>query len=271
MQAADQIISDTSCVIYTDGACSGNPGPRGWGSIVYLLPQIAKSGKVIELGDRNGSTTNNRMELTAVIEALKLVRNTVSESEQNGLSGTPKQLRKVFIFTDSVYVIRGITQWIFGWMRQGWKNQEGQAIANQEHWIELNDVVRSLKGLGYTLNWEYVRGHNGDLGNERCDQIAVAFSQGQYTELFHGSADAYRFDLMKWPKSEPLPEMKPRTSSASPQKSWYIAAFGTQVMKFETWYSCEAAVKGRSGVKFKKVSSAEEEAQVLSQWGIQSK
>lgn len=255
-------FSDTSFVIYTDGACSGNPGPGGWGAIVYTPSIQGNDARVDELGAGDHSTTNNRMEMTGVAEALKLVLERVQH-----LTDSERRKMSVFIFTDSVYVIRGITQWIFGWMRLGWKNQQGEAVANKELWIHLGDVVKSLKTMGIQLDWNYVRGHTGDLGNERCDQIAVGFSKMSPPRLESVISSDYRFDILKWPNSEPLPEMKARKPNDPNKKSWYIALNGSQLMTFNTWSECEAAVKGRSGVKFKKVSTAEEQQSVLDQWG----
>jgi ribonuclease HI len=253
MSQDEKKITDTSLVIYTDGACSGNPGPGGWGTIV-LLP----GSHVVELGSGEISTTNNQMELTAVIEGLSYINQKVNSGE----------VEKVFIFTDSVYVIRGITQWIFGWMRSGWKNKEGQDIANQAHWLRLHKIVSELKTKKISLDWNYIRGHQGDKGNERCDQIAVAFSKKYSIDLFQGSHSSYFFNLRVFPNTEPLPEMKSKVPSDPNKKSWYVVLNGTQKLTFTTWSQCEAAVKGRSGVKFKKVSSDDEEKKILDQWGF---
>lgn len=255
MTETEKKINDTSLAIYSDGACSGNPGPGGFGAIV-LLP----GRHVVELGGGEASTTNNQMELTGVIRGLQLI---ASE-----FSAGPSVYNKIFIFTDSVYVIRGITQWIFGWMRSGWKNQQGELIANRDHWQDLFKVVSELKVKKITLDWNFVRGHVGVHGNERCDQIAVAFSKGQYVDLYSGGVANYRFDIMEFPSTEPLPEMKSRTAPDPNKKSWYVVLNGTQKLVFTTWKECEAAVKGRSGVKFKKVSSESEEKTVLLQWGF---
>lgn len=254
MSDNDKKINDTSLAVYSDGACSGNPGPGGFGAIV-LLP----GRHVLELGGGESSTTNNQMELTGVIRGLQ----TIAAEFSIGTSSYDR----IFIFTDSVYVIKGITQWIFGWMRSGWKNQQGEPVANKEHWLKLFAVVSELKNKKIALDWNFVRGHVGVHGNERCDQIAVAYSKGHYIDLYSGGVAGYRFDIMEFPLTEPLPEMKPRVSADPNKKSWYVVLNGTQKLVFTTWGDCEAAVKGRSGVKFKKVSSAAEEQTVLQQWG----
>lgn len=254
MSSTEKKINDTSLAVYSDGACSGNPGPGGFGAIV-LLP----GRRVIELGGGESSTTNNQMELTGVIQGLNLIASEFTVG--------PANYNKIFVFTDSVYVIRGITQWIFGWMRSGWKNQQGEQVANKDLWLQLFEVVNELKRKKISLDWNYVRGHVGVHGNERCDVIAVSYSKGQFIDLFNGSAENYRFDITEFPLTEPIPEMKPRIAPDPNKKSWYIVLNGTQKLVFTTWKECEAAVKGRSGVKFKKVASAEEEKAILQQWG----
>src|SRR6185437_6667251 len=126
-------------VIFTDGACSGNPGPGGWGSIIAL-----PDGTVREIGGADRQTTNNRMEMAAAIRALQLIETPVT--------------CPVIIYTDSVYVIRGITQWIWGWRSRGWKSAEGKDIANRDLWEELSRQVARLKPT--TTDWKYVRGHS---------------------------------------------------------------------------------------------------------------
>jgi ribonuclease HI len=142
--------------IYTDGACSGNPGPGGWGSRVEF-----SNGQVHELGAHEPGTTNNRMEMQAAIAALEYLRQWQSQSGQSGM---------VTLHTDSQYVIKGITQWIRGWKRKGWKNAQGKPVLNQDLWEKLDQ----LNGLD--VQWQYVRGHAGNVGNERCDAIARGFS-----------------------------------------------------------------------------------------------
>lgn len=144
--------------IYTDGACSGNPGPGGWGVVAYV-----DNGKVHELGGRDTRTTNNRMELKGAIAALQLL----SDIQQT----TP-----VTLYTDSQYVKNGITKWISGWKKKNWKTSTGKAVVNLDLWKQLDELQNSVtKQL--PLSWEYVRAHVGNEGNERSDTIARAFSK----------------------------------------------------------------------------------------------
>jgi ribonuclease HI len=133
--------------IYTDGACKGNPGPGGWGVLL-------RSGSTVkELYGGERSTTNNRMELTAVIKALEALKRPCA----------------VTLHLDSQYVLKGITEWLPGWKAKGWKTASRQPVKNAELWRHLDDL---LLRSGHVVDWRWVRGHNGDPGNERADALA---------------------------------------------------------------------------------------------------
>lgn len=133
--------------IYTDGACKGNPGPGGWGAWL-------KSGATEkELFGGELNTTNNRMELKAVIEGLRAL----------------KRPCKVALYLDSQYVRMGITEWIRGWKAKGWRTSTKQPVKNVELWQELDKLV--AEG-GHQIEWRWVKGHSGDAGNERADMLA---------------------------------------------------------------------------------------------------
>ncbi len=234
-----------STFIFTDGACTGNPGPGGWGAIL-TTPQ----GEVTELGGRNPETTNNRMEMVAVLRALQ----TLQAPYPN----------PVIVFTDSTYVIRGITQWIWGWRKRGWKNAEGGDVSNRDLWEELAREVTRLKPL--ELEWKYVRGHTGVPGNERCDAIAVAFAAGKRVGLYHGPLLQYGIAIHDLPEDQGLPEMRPKEKKA-PAFS-YLSSLAGVVMRHRDWPSCERRVKGQSGAKFKKAMSASDESEILKTWGL---
>ncbi|HIK45494.1 MAG TPA: ribonuclease HI [Leptolyngbyaceae cyanobacterium M65_K2018_010] len=152
--------------IYTDGACSGNPGPGGWGTVLYLA-----DGRVHEMGGGEARTTNNRMEMQAAIAGLTCLRDR-------------HQTEPVTIYTDSEYVLKGITQWIAGWKRRGWVNSAKKPVLNRELWEILDALTTDLnQTLDRPLQWVYVRGHSGNAGNERCDAIARAFATGQPIHL----------------------------------------------------------------------------------------
>ncbi|AFY68224.1 ribonuclease HI [Geitlerinema sp. PCC 7407] len=154
--------------IYTDGACSGNPGPGGWGVVVNFA-----DGTVQELGGHEAQTTNNRMEMQAAIAALEFLRDR-------------PQSEPIALHTDSEYVKKGVTQWLAGWKRKGWKTSTGSAVLNQDLWETL-DRLNSSK-----VSWHYVRGHAGNKDNERCDAIARVFAQGKAPNLRQSSEIAPR-------------------------------------------------------------------------------
>ena len=239
-------------LIYTDGACSGIPGPGGYGSIITDFKSVT------ELGQHYPQTTNNRMELQAVLSALQFVLMTYQTAES------------LQIFTDSVYVIRGATQWLFGWKKRGWKTADNKDVTNQDLWQIMDQLLYQIsQKYNLKIKWSFIRGHKGIAGNERCDEIGVAFSKRNSMELFSGDANSYYFNVAELPIEEELPTMK-SVGSASPaekKQTWYLSLINNQVAKYTTWKDCEAAVKGRPGVKFKKVSSTDEEQVLLKSWG----
>ena len=133
--------------IYTDGACRGNPGPGGWAATLQVGEHLR------ELFGGEAQTTNNRMELTAVIEGLQAL----------------KRPCEVDLYLDSQYVRQGITEWLPGWKAKGWRTASKQPVKNVELWQQLDTLVATG---GHTIDWRWVRGHNGDPGNERADELA---------------------------------------------------------------------------------------------------
>ena len=137
----------------TDGACSGNPGPGGWGALIRF-----EDGSIEEFGGFASQTTNNRMELQAALEVLKRLKD------------LPRQSR-IQIKTDSKYLIDGLTSWMKGWKQKGWKTASGKPVLNQDLWKALD------KAQLVDVKLVYVKGHSGDLDNDRVDEIAVSFSK----------------------------------------------------------------------------------------------
>jgi ribonuclease HI len=138
--------------IYTDGGCSGNPGPGGW---AYVMVQASFQGEsvIAENMGAEKNTTNNRMELTAVIEALRALKQ----------MNAPRQIA---VYTDSQYVQKGITEWIRSWKRNSWRTSDKKPVKNQDLWMDLD----SLAGE-FLIDWQWVRGHAGNEYNERCDRM----------------------------------------------------------------------------------------------------
>lgn len=241
-------MSAERIVVFTDGAASGNPGPGGWGAIV-----VTPAGRVVELGGGAPHTTNNRMELTGAIEALAYLAG----------DSTP-----VAIFTDSSYLIQGITQWVWAWQRRGWKTAAGGDVLNRELWERLSGLVRS-RGTG-SITWNWVRGHDGTPGNERVDQIAVAFSRGRSEALYDGPLDGYGVAIHPLPETTQAPSRSAASggSSAKASPHSYLSFVDGVLERHTTWAECEGRVKGRAGARFKKAMSADDEAAILRGWGL---
>jgi ribonuclease HI len=143
---------DNTIKIYTDGGCSGNPGPGGWAFVI--IRQTFQGEEIIaqEKGSEK-DTTNNKMELTAVIEALRALKNL----------SVP---RNAVVYTDSQYVQKGISEWIHTWKRNSWRTSDKKPVKNKKLWVELDALACEFK-----INWEWVRGHAGNKYNEICDQM----------------------------------------------------------------------------------------------------
>jgi ribonuclease HI len=233
--------------IFTDGATKGNPGPGGWGAIV-----VAPDGHVTELGGAAASTTNNKMELTGAIAALTFARDFAG---------------RVDVYTDSTYVIRGIREWIWGWRRRGWKTAEGQDVLNRDLWEALAAAVAARGADGIT--WHYVRGHVGTPGNERVDTIADAHARGIEIDLYEGALADYPVDVMNLPDDTSVPQRSSAGSSRSKASAHsYLSVVDGIPMRHATWAECERRVKGRSGAKFKKAVSADDERAILRDWRV---
>ena len=236
--------------IFTDGACSGNPGPGGWAAIV-----LTPDGRVRELGGGDRQTTNNRMELQAPTEALALVAAVEAPVE---------------IFTDSTYVISGITSWVHGWKKNGWAKKDGQPVLNREYWEKLHALDSARKKIGPS-EWRYVRGHDGNPGNERCDVLSVAFSKGLKPDLYDGPLEKYGHDL----SIKPAVLTEKKKSAAAGKKGAktapvYLSLVGGSLERHSTWTACNERVKGVANARYRKASSPAEEATILREWGVGS-
>ena len=168
-----------------DGACSGNPGPGGWGALLRF-----EDGSVHEMGGAERATTNNRMELTAALALLE------------ALAELPRH-PSLTIRTDSRYLIDGFSKWMPGWKRKGWRTASGGAVLNRDLWEQL-DRAR-LRDVPLT----YVKGHSGDPDNDRCDAIAVAFSKGRLPQLAAGEVLASATLEGDVPAAAPAPAPAP--------------------------------------------------------------
>ena len=244
-------------IIYTDGSSIGNPGAGGWGSVVAINNQ-----KIIEIGGREEESTNNRMEMTAAIEALKLIEKRKIES------------KKIIIHTDSSYLLNGITMWIFAWVKNEWKTKSGDQVLNKDLWEILYKVYLNLKS-NFEIEWVKVAGHGGIDLNERCDEIAVGFSSQTRPVLFTGSLKDYErlFGIS-------LEDHKKKNSKITKDKKIksfkkgiaysYVSYVSGKINVDKTWADCEKRVKGKASAKYKKVYDKQEEQELIGLWSLKS-
>jgi ribonuclease HI len=247
-------------VVFTDGASKGNPGPGGYAAI--LLSREENGGEsnvqcqtfqVVELGGRVEHTTNNRMELTATIEALSFLRSNV------------KGQLSIVIYCDSSYVISGITKWIFGWQKNNWTTKTKEEVLNKDLWQKLLALVS-----GREIDWQYVGGHVGIAGNERCDEIATAFAEGKTPPLYSGVLKNYRIkNILDTTADGASYKKKKRDSARGRAKAHsYVSKVDGVIEIHKTWAECERRVRGKSGALFKKALNASEEKSILESFKI---
>lgn len=222
-------------LIFTDGGALGNPGPGGWGAIIFDTTK----GTIVEIGGHEKNTTNNRMEMMAIIRAIR---------------EAPKGL--ITVYSDSKYVIQGITQWVFGWQKNDWKTKNKTDVANRDLWQELLDILQ-----GKEVEWQHVAGHAGISGNERVDVIANTYAQGKQPELFSGKSSEYSIDLKNLTQNPQEASGKKSTGKAYS----YVSMVDGKVERHATWAECEARVKGKKA-RFKKTFSKEDEQNLIEEW-----
>jgi ribonuclease HI len=187
------------------------------------------------------------MELSAAINALAYV-------DENGLAGP------VVVLSDSKYVIQGITSWVSGWQKNGWKTTAKKDVENKDLWEALHFVASGL-----SITWQYVQGHAGYGGNERCDEIATGFADKENVSLYHGLKNAYQIDL----DAKSADVQRPKKSKNSGAKAYsYLSLVDGVLETHATWSECEARVKGVKDAKFKKSVSPEDERAIITGWGL---
>lgn len=225
--------------IFSDGASRGNPGRGGWGAIV-VLQQTEKSiedARVIELGGKEENTTNNRMELTAILEALRL-------AESLGI-------KKVLVHTDSSYSANAISKWLKGWVQNDWKTKDGKPVLNRdilECFYDLLDLIE--------CDFKVIAGHAGIAANERCDEIATSFADNQSAHLFDGKLHDYSVSLS-------LEKTLDKKQSSHTKKAYsYVSEIDGKVEIHKTWEECKKRVEGKRA-RFKKAGSKEDETHIV--------
>lgn len=218
--------------IFTDGSSRGNPGPGGWAAI------LAGDDLVKELGGREEDTTNNRMEITAAIEALSVA-----------------QEKDITIYTDSAYLLNGITRWVKGWRRNNWLTSQKEEVLNKDLWEKLEDLT-----VHKNISWQLVKGHSGTEGNERCDVIATSFADNSPVVLYNGSRERYGVDVNN------ISNDVSKTKSKSKSKAYsYVSLVDNEIKVHKTWEECKARVHGKNA-KYKKAVSPEDEQNIISEF-----
>jgi len=237
---------ENALIIFTDGSSLGNPGPGGWGTLM-IYPKLDE---VIELGGTKIKTTNNEMELTAIVSALSYAMNSEAPA---------------YIYTDSQYAINGINKWMYGWEKNGWQTQNKESIKNKEIWQLLYDLVTNRPKN--SLHLQHVRGHVGVPGNERVDDIARELAEGINVPLYRGTLSDYPIrNVLQIPSSE---EQSSGAKKSSSKKAYsYLSLINKELERHDTWPECEARVRGKNA-KYKKALSVEHEKEILKEWGVE--
>ncbi|MFA6315149.1 MAG: ribonuclease HI [Candidatus Paceibacterota bacterium] len=237
----------SNITIFTDGSSRGNPGPGGWGAIIVDKKEDQNKSHIREIGGSEKNTTNNRMELTAVLRAIGSTANeTVST-----------------VYTDSSYVINGITKWIHGWKRNGWQTKAKEDVLNKDLWEELDRNINNKK-----ISWKYVGGHVGIAGNERCDLIATGFADGIKVDLYDGPLTGYKDkNILNISLDHTKATDKKSKSNRSKAKAYsYISSINGKIEIHKSWPECEKRVKGARGARYKKALSPLEEAEIVDEF-----
>ncbi len=229
-------------LIFTDGAAKGNPGKGGFGVV------ISHNGTITEIGGFKEYTTNNEMELKAVVEALKEVASKKVPVE---------------IYTDSKYVVDGAKGWVFGWVKNGWKTATKTDVLNKDLWQELLPLLGKVE-----IAWHKIPGHSGLAGNERADVIASTFAERGVFPLYSGAQADYGHDIHDTSYDEKKAEDRSDARKRQAQKAYsYVSAVDGVVKIHKTWAECETRVKGKKGVRFKKSLDAENEKEIVREFG----
>ena len=228
--------------IVSDGACSKNPGPGGWGLIV-----VTPDGKLQEFGGAEEETTNNRMELFGFYRGLQEVYRFLNAHPDASVTSI-----RVRVISDSKYVLDGSEHSLPKWIDRNWKTVAGEPVKNQDLWEKILKGQEMLKDLGVEFEYVLVKGHSGSEANERVDQIAVKYSRGEGIKLFQGDLQSYSVSLDLSAKFDPV----------------YLSYVAGKLERHSTWDACKRATEGKHGAKYKKVKNRLEEQETLKAWGV---
>lgn len=223
-------------IIFSDGSSRGNPGPGGFGSILFFEEDGVS--KVVELGGREEKTTNNRMELMGALETIRL-------AESIGI-------KEVTVHTDSSYVVNSLTKWIWSWVKNDWQTKDGKSVSNQDIFECFFEILPLIK-----VHFVLVKGHSGVIENERCDQIATSFADDVSTELFNGNRKDYNI-ILDTKKVSKGTKNKGKAYS-------YVSSVEGIIEIHKTWGECEKRVKGKKA-RFKKSLSKIDEEKIVKEF-----
>ncbi|MCD8495095.1 MAG: ribonuclease HI [Candidatus Pacebacteria bacterium] len=244
---------DSHLYIFTDGSALGNPGKGGYGALL-IFEQLDE---IIELGGAKPHTTNNEMELSAIIAALAYASHNIAPTT---------------IFTDSSYVVNGITQWVHNWEKNNWRTQDKNPVAHQPLWEQLLNLVRAREQEA-PLTWKLVPSHVGIAGNERVDTIATTYAEGRNPTLYRGNLSQYPHALFPLPSDADIQAKRSEKRAANPSSSGsskaysYLSLVDDVVMRHDNWLDCKVRVDGKKAL-FRKALSAEHEQEICTAWGV---
>lgn len=234
--------------IYTDGASRGNPGPGGWAAVILAGDYC------MEIAGNAKKATNNQMELAAVEAVL---------SDSGALSWDGP----VVLHSDSMYVINGMTSWAHGWERNGWITSTKTPVENKGQW---QNILKLLREYGKRLTLEKVKGHAGEIYNERCDVLAVNAALEKKQQLFSGKLKDYESFLKELGFDETMKKAPTKKKTSDKPAYAYVSMVDGKVHSDKTWAACEKRVKGKRGAKYKKVFSKAEETELIQDYTLAS-
>lgn len=263
--------------IYTDGSSRGNPG-RGGFAAICIYPDAKGIYHVNELGGHEAETTNNRMELSGLIVALDNLQ---------GFYGKNSGIIFSF-FIDSSYVLKGANTWLRSWKIKNWMTSAKEEVKNSDLWRKVDILLKIHLDNGVTFRWNLIKGHAEIPGNERCDEIATSFADNEKVALYKGHLSEYHIPniLETWGGSSASAadsvdgfasknknsssglrsSLNSKKSKSSKPAYSYVSYVDGQMHSDKTWADCEKRVKGKSGAKFKKAFSKEDESEIMSQF-----
>ena len=233
-------------IIFTDGSSRGNPGPGGWGAIIAYAE--GKGKKIRELGGGEKSTTNNRMEMMAVIEGLSFVKKNIEGVE-------------ITLYTDSEYVKKGATEWAYSWASNNWRTKANTPVLNKDLWQKIMELMNELD-----IGMKVIAGHAGIPANERCDEIATSFADGKPTKLFYGDAKNYYVSLEVRPAFGAGEKGKIPSRPFTKKAYSYVSAIKGVVKIHKSWAECEARVKGVMNARYRKAMNKDEETNLIKEF-----